>query len=105
MKSRRLILTIEVQTDLTIAEIRNADRIAIGTDSHMGAVWIYREPGPGAGLLVQVQANAIRPEPRSVRDFDKMTKKVVKAEQSVQDLQPVRKSYTLPKAKRAKGAK
>lgn len=78
MKSRRLVLTIEVDTDLTIAEISKADRIAIGMDSHMGAVWIYREPGPGSGRLVQVQVNAI---------------------------QPVRKPYKLPKAKRAKGAK
>lgn len=78
MKSRRLILTLECVTTYTLAEIRAAlTHVAL---SH--GRWITRYPdNEDDGMpnrIVQVQANAI---------------------------QPVRKSYTLPKAKRAKGAK
>lgn len=79
MRSRRLILTLECVTTYTLAEIRAAlTHVAL---SH--GRWITRYPDGESGdgmpnRIVQVQANAIR---------------------------PVRKSYTLPKAKRAKGAK
>ncbi len=78
MKSRRLILTLECVTTYTLAEIRAAlTHVAL---SH--GRWITRYPdNEDDGMpnrIVQFQANAI---------------------------QPVRKAYTLPKAKRAKVAK
>ena len=57
-KPRRLIVTLELETTLTVSEIRKADRIAIGTFDH-GVVWIFREPLSMEHRLLQVQANAI----------------------------------------------
>ena len=94
MKSRRLILTLECVTTYTLAEIRAAlTHVAL---SH--GRWITRYPDNEDGMpnrIVQVQANAIRPEP-----------KLSKADREWGDA-VIADAADRPKrmAKRAKGAK
>lgn len=65
MKPRRIILTLECQTVYTLAEIRAALQHVLLTRGR----WITRYPDGGAGdgmpnRIVQVQVNAIKPEPQ-----------------------------------------
>jgi hypothetical protein len=85
VKSRRVILTIECVTTYTLAEIRAA--LTYVALSH--GRWITR--------IVQVQANAIRPEPKP--------KGMVSVSVRPSSMEPVHTGIRLPKAKRAKGAK
>ncbi len=62
-KPRRILITLEVDTTLTVAEIRKADRIAIGSSMGVESVWIYRHPMSMEHHLLQVQANAVKPAP------------------------------------------
>lgn len=67
MKSRRVILTIEVQTCLPLSELR--DPYSITFPHRGGGGTVFADPGMekqciGYGTIVQVQANAIRPEPQ-----------------------------------------
>lgn len=99
MKSRRIILTLECQTVYTLAEIRAA--LIYVALTHGRWITMYPDGETGDGMpnrIVQVQANAIKPEPKP---------------------QPVRNAYKFSegpveihgdgvkrgKAKRAKGAK
>ncbi len=66
MKSRRVILTIEVQTCLPLSELR--DPYSITFPHRGGGGTVFADPGMekrcvGYGTIVQVQANAIRPTP------------------------------------------
>lgn len=70
MKSRRVILTIEVQTCLPLSELR--DPYSITFPHRGGGGTVFADPGMekqgvGYGTIVQVQANAIRPEPKGKR--------------------------------------
>ena len=97
MRSRRLILTLECVTTYTLAEIRAAlTHVAL---SH--GRWITRYPDNEDGMpnrIVQVQANAIRPEPQPVRNAYKFSERV----EQIHDLGD---GVKRGKAKRAKGAK
>lgn len=62
-KPKRILVTIELETTLTVSEIRKADRVAIGSSQGEVSVWLYRHPpsvGDVSHRLVQVQANAVR---------------------------------------------
>jgi hypothetical protein len=64
-KPRRILVTIELETTMTVAQIRRADRIAIGSSQGETSVWLYRHPpsvGDVSHRLVQVQANAVTPK-------------------------------------------
>ena len=70
MKSRRVILTIEVETDLSLADLRQVVCVTIARGQPLGTYRSIYHPkcyAPSANdkdKVLQVQANAIRPEPK-----------------------------------------
>lgn len=112
MKSRRVILTLEVQTVYTLAEIRAAlSHVAL---SH--GRWITRYPdNEDDGMpnrIVQFQANAIRPEPQPRSKRARMAKFAKEDAERADPKRPgwfsdrIAEVQSKPerKAKRAKGA-
>jgi hypothetical protein len=99
-KPRRLRITLDVDTTLTVAQLRHADRIAIGSSQGETSVWLYRHP-PSVGdvphRLVQVQAIAVKPIPEPKPDGPRLT--------SIKWRSWQRQQQRKRKAKRAKGAK
>lgn len=81
MKSRRVILTIEVETGYSLAALRSdLTHIALSCGR-----WIVRYPSPDSihdetpERIVQVQANAIRPEPIPMKDLQRKCARSIKA--------------------------
>lgn len=64
MKSRRVILTIEVQTDAPMVYLRRMDFWCLGRDGLKRHLDFDRSK---PFHIVQVQANVIRPEPKPKR--------------------------------------
>lgn len=64
MKSRRVMLMIEVDTDATLADLRKAKGMSISLDSKKLIQGKDRQDAifsGGNGTVVQVQANVIEP--------------------------------------------
>lgn len=107
MKPRRVIVTLECQTVYTLAEIR----AALTHVSLTHGRWITRYPDGGTGdvmpnRIVQVQVNAIKPEPKKVRwaKFAKEDARLAAADRLKADIDKAWQAHQR-KAKRAKGAK
>lgn len=61
-KTRRVLVTLELETSLTVGQIRSSPEV--GICSGRGGVWWHSRPSyldrGTTGRLLQVQANAIR---------------------------------------------
>ena len=66
MKSRRVILTIEVETDLPLAELRRVHYMECSDKEGFLSDPLYRRHD-AVHRIVQVQANAIRQERKAKR--------------------------------------
>ena len=117
MKSRRVILTLEVQTVYTLAEIRAAlSHVALSHGRWITRWWITRHPdNEDDGMpnrIVQFQANAIRPEPQPRSKRARMAKFAKEDAERADPKRPgwfsdrIAEVQSKPerKAKRAKGA-
>lgn len=63
MKARKVILTLEVLTDLPVAKLRAADGVSLyysGNNKHVGEADSLTETFD----LVQIQANAVSDKPK-----------------------------------------
>lgn len=112
-KPRRILVTLELETTLTVAQIRRADRVAFGMGTKKNDVTWIDKIYPLEHRLIQVKANAIRPEPQPRSQRARMAKF---AKDDAERADPKRPGWFLyriaevqskpeRKAKRAKGAK
>jgi len=60
-KSRRVFLTVEVETDLPLATLRSIRHISFD-DQHQGEAFVISAAGMTHGQVVQVQANVASPK-------------------------------------------
>lgn len=111
MKPRRVIITIEAETDLPLATLRNIDSIElVGIDGFPD--YLFAHDGDGS-RIVQVQANAIKPERKakgmvsvSVRPSSKEPVYTgFKFSERLEQIHDIGDVVKRGKAKRAKGAK
>ena len=104
MKPRRVIITIEAETDLPLATLRNIESIElVGIDGLPD--YLFAHDGDG-NRIVQVQVNAIKSEPKKARwaKFAKEDARLAAADRLKADIDKAWQAHQR-KAKRAKGAK
>lgn len=104
MKSRRVIITIEAETDLPLATLRNIDSIEVNRANGFPD-YLFAHDGEG-DRIVQVQVNAIKPESKKARwaKFAKEDARLAAADRLKADIDKAWQAHQRT-AKRAKGAK